>query len=211
MWKDVERVIKERGMTIKSLADIADIPVQPLYDWKAGKSRPRIDRMKKIGSVLDIPIDFLLREEDEPNHTQDVMVEKITNNRQNESDKIPLFGRVAGGNAVYADSVPIGTFSLPSGDGYFAVMVKGDSMAPDISDGDVVLCRCQPDIENGDIAIVAIDGDEATCKQVKKNEKGIMLIGFNTSVYQPQFFTWEEVESIPITIKGKVVRCIKSF
>ena len=49
---------------------------------------------------------------------------------------------------------------------YFALKIKGDSMEPTITDGSTVIVRQQPNVDNGSIAIVAVNGFEATCKKV---------------------------------------------
>lgn len=88
---------------------------------------------------------------------------------------------------------------------HFALRVRGDSMAPDIKDGDVVIVRKQSDVDTGDIAIVLVNGCDATIKQIKKTDTGIMLIGFNVEVYPPHFYTIEEVEHLPVEVLGKVI------
>lgn len=87
---------------------------------------------------------------------------------------------------------------------YFGLRIKGDSMSPRICNGDVVIVRQQSTIENGDIAIVAINGEKATCKKVKKTEQGITLVGLNPA-FTPIFFSWQEVAETPVSILGKVV------
>jgi len=87
---------------------------------------------------------------------------------------------------------------------YFGLRIKGDSMSPRICNGDVVIVRQQSTIENGDIAIVAINGEKATCKKVKKTEQGITLVGLNPA-FTPMFFSWQEVAETPVSILGKVV------
>ena len=77
-------------------------------------------------------------------------------------------------------------------------------MEPRIRKGDVVIVRIQEQVENGDIAIVFINGDDATCKRVKFSEAGLTLIS-NNPTYEPMFFTPAEVESLPIRFLGKVV------
>lgn len=52
---------------------------------------------------------------------------------------------------------------------FFALRFKGQSMEPKISDGDVVIVRKQDDCDSGDVAVVLVNGDEATVKRIKKN------------------------------------------
>ena len=83
-------------------------------------------------------------------------------------------------------------------------------MEPKMSSGDVVIVRKQPDAESGDIAIVCINGDEATCKKIKKTPEGIMLISLNPA-YEPMFYSKKQVEELPLTILGRVVELRAKF
>ena len=83
-------------------------------------------------------------------------------------------------------------------------------MEPKISNGDVVIVRQQPDCDNGDIAVVLVNGDEATVKRIKKSPEGIMLIPNNTS-YEPMFYSNDDVKKLPVRIIGKVVELRAKF
>ena len=50
-----------------------------------------------------------------------------------------------------------------------------------------------------------INGDEATIKKIKRERDGVMLIGYNTAVYEPHFYSNEEIENLPVQILGKVI------
>ena len=78
-------------------------------------------------------------------------------------------------------------------------------MEPRMLDGDVVIVRRQDDVDSGDVAIVLVNGNEATVKRIKKQEDGITLIATNTSVYEPHFYSNKEIQSLPVQILGKVV------
>lgn len=88
---------------------------------------------------------------------------------------------------------------------FFALQVKGASMEPTLREGDVVIVKKQPTVDSGDIAIVLVNGDEATVKRVKKQEEGITLIATNTSVYEPHFYSNKEIADLPVRILGRVV------
>ena len=77
-------------------------------------------------------------------------------------------------------------------------------MEPKISDGDVVIVRRQPDVDSGDIAVVLVNGNDATVKRIKKSPQGVTLIPSNPA-YEPMYYSNEEIESLPVTILGKVV------
>lgn len=122
--------------------------------------------------------------------------------------KIPVLGRVAAGIPVDAIEDVLDWEEIPqsmaaTGE-YFGLKIKGDSMLPDIKSGDVVIVRRQEQVENGEIAIVLINGDEATAKKVKHTESGIMLIPNNPS-FEPMFFSKAEITTKPVQIIGRVV------
>ena len=73
-----------------------------------------------------------------------------------------------------------------SGD-YFALQVRGRSMEPRMKEGDVVIIRQQPDVDNGDIAIVLVNGNDATIKKIGKSSEGIMLVPTNPA-FEPIFY-----------------------
>lgn len=126
--------------------------------------------------------------------------------------KIPVLGRVAAGIPIDMIEDIIDEEEIP-GDlkgEYFALRIKGDSMEPKISDGDVVIVRQQPDVESGEIAIVTVNGDDATCKRVMKYSDGLMLLSNNPN-YKPMQFTKDDIQGKPIRILGRVVELRAKF
>lgn len=122
---------------------------------------------------------------------------------------IPILGTVIAGQPAYAAENIIGweevTDRMSKQGKLFALKVRGDSMTPEFKEGDIVIIREQEDVESGEIAVVLINGDEATMKKVKKTKDGIFLYAFNPSVYEPHFYTNQEIESLPVRIIGKVI------
>lgn len=123
-------------------------------------------------------------------------------------NRIPVLGRVAAGIPIEAvqDIEDYEEILASWGDPreYFALKIQGHSMEPRIWDGDVVIARKMPDVDSGSVAVVFVDGEDATVKQIKKSDEGITLIGWNPAVYPPQFYTWAEVEKLPVQILGIV-------
>lgn len=124
--------------------------------------------------------------------------------------RIPVVGDVAAGVPIEAiqdilDYEEIAEELAQTGE-YFGLRLKGDSMAPRMQSGDVVIVRQQDDVENGEIAVVLVNGDSATVKQVKKLAEGIMLIPYNKD-YETMFYTAQECAALPVRIIGKVIEC----
>ena len=123
--------------------------------------------------------------------------------------KIPLLGRVAAGEPIYADEhiesyEYIDSRYKDDGNEYFALRIDGQSMEPTIMDGDIVIVRQQSFAENGQIAIVLIDGEDATAKEVRESAEGITLIGHNVAVYTPHFYSHKQIDELPVKIIGVV-------
>ena len=78
-------------------------------------------------------------------------------------------------------------------------------MEPRFVEGDTVIVRRQPDVDSGEIAIVFVNGDESTMKKALKQPTGITLVALNPAVYEPHFYTNEQIVALPVTIYGKVV------
>ena len=83
-------------------------------------------------------------------------------------------------------------------------------MEPKMSEGDVVIVRLQDDCNSGDIAVVLVNGGEATCKKIKKMPEGIMLISTNPN-YEPMFYSNKQIEELPVRLIGKVVELRSKF
>ena len=97
---------------------------------------------------------------------------------------LPLVGSVKAGYNYLAQENWIGTVDVETslvGDGkdYFALKVKGDSMAPVFVEGDIVIIKKQNDCENNEYAVAIINGDEGTLKKIKKTDNGIILQPLN--------------------------------
>jgi repressor LexA len=127
----------------------------------------------------------------------------ITNIIPFETKKIPLLGDIACGEPIICNQeydLYINVAANLNAD--FCVRAKGDSMInARIFDGDLVICKKQPTVENGEIAVVIID-NEATLKRFYKHENSIELRPENP-LHKPINFS--DVEQENVRILGKAV------
>lgn len=168
-----------------------------------GKMTPKIPTLYSIADILKV----------NPLWLMGLDVEKRESKKQR-SVQIPVLGSVRAGIPMDAveyiiDYEEISEEMARKGE-FFALQIKGDSMEPKISEGDVVIVRKQPDIESGEIAIVLVNGDEATIKKVQKFDGGINLIPSNPA-YEVRTYTNAQIESLPVQILGKVVELRAKF
>lgn len=120
------------------------------------------------------------------------------------SEKIVLAGKNKNMTQLVIEEKEAATGEL------FALRIKGNSMEPKISENDVVIIKQQSSVDNGEIAIVLVNGQDATCKKIMYHNNGISLLSFNQS-YPPMFYTSEECEKLPVRIIGKVVELRAKF
>lgn len=197
----IKRLRGEWGFTQKELSEVLNKSESTVRMWELGKSEPDIETLTLIARRFCVTVDELIA--------------GSNRNISSLSIKVPVLGYVAAGIPIEAIQDIIDYEEIPEqlardGSEYFALQIKGDSMEPKISDGDVVIVRKQPDCDSGQIAIVCVNGDHATCKKIMKQPTGILLKPLNPS-YDPTFYTNEEIESIPITILGRVVELRAKF
>lgn len=200
------QVLREKNITPKELSEKTGIPKSSISQYMSGYAKPKQDRIYLISKALDINPTWLL------GYDVDINIVK-----QNEGIgvKIPILGTVIAGIPVTAVEDIIGYEEINEkiarcGD-YFALEIKGDSMEPKMSKGDIVIVKQQNTVENGQIAIVLVNGDEATVKKVRFRDNGIELIAFNSYVYEPHFYSAKEIEELPVKIIGRVVELRAKF
>lgn len=171
-----------------------------IQKWESGVSEPPLKTVKKICELFNVDIDQL-NDTDLSNPQQIDKSSKIT------GVLIPVLGRVAAGIPLTAAEYILDTEEISqsmANDGeYFGLQVKGDSMEPKISNGDVVIVRKQSDADDGDLVIALVNGDDAVVKRLKKYKDGIALISTNPA-FEPLYFSNDEIETKPVEIIGKV-------
>ena len=122
-----------------------------------------------------------------------------------EMESVPLVGQIACGQPITAEENIEDYVDVPE-DVHcdFCLRCKGDSMIDaGIHDGDVVYIHIQPQVENGQIAAVRIDG-EATLKRVFWDESSqtLTLLAENRN-FAPLVYTGPILETVHV--EGKAV------
>lgn len=161
--------------------------------WCNGTRLPRMDKVDALAKYFGIRRSDLIEDKSES---------KI------KPTTIPVLGSVPAGVPIEAiqdiiDYEEIDAVTAAKGE-YFALQVKGSSMEPRICEGDIVIVRKQDDVESGEIAIVMVNGDNATIKRLLKYEDGIRLMPTNPA-YEPLYFTNDEILEKPVKVIGKVI------
>lgn len=190
---------QDRGYLQKDMARRIGITTSAYGFYEQGKTIPDAITLSKIAAVLETSTDYLLG------------TKARNDNKLNEKKgvRIPVLGVIHAGIPIDAitDIIDYEDISaeMAAGGEFFGLRVKGDSMTPVLLDGDTIIVRQQPDVENGETAIVSINGDEATVKRLKRNQDGSVLLIPNNPAYETLYFSREEVIALPVRVLGKVV------
>lgn len=196
---------EEKGLTQKDLAEKLSLTPKAISFYELGSREPSGDALIRMAHILGTTTDYLLG-----NSTM-----KEVNQKTGRGVRIPVLGRVVAGIPIEAieeilDYEEITPEMAATGD-FFALQVRGDSMLPTLKDGDVVIVKKQPTVDSGDIAIVLVNGNDATVKEIKESTAGITLIGHNVAVYTPQFYSNADIKNLPVQVLGKVIEMRRKF
>lgn len=202
----IRELRKKRCMTMKELGAVVGLAESTISQYETGKREPDNETLLRLGEFFNTSVDYLLGRETATDGPPESSVPG--------SKWIPVIGTIPAGTPIEAieeilDYEEI-TPQMDSQGEHFALKIKGQSMEPKISNGDVVIVRKQDDCENGEIGVVLVNGDEATVKRIKKRPEGLMLIP-NNPAYEPMFYSNEEIENLPVRIIGKVVELRAKF
>lgn len=204
MAQNIKYYMDKNNKTRNEICHDLGFAYSTFSDWVNGKKYPRIDKIELMAKYFNVSKTDLVER-----HQKGAGLQSARGVR------IPVLGRVVAGIPLEAITDIIDYEEIPAqmakSGTYFALQVKGRSMEPTLHEGDVVIVRQQPEVENGEIAIVLINGDEATVKEVKESPEGLTLIGHNVAIYSPHFYNRKEIEELPIQILGKVVELRRKF
>lgn len=128
---------------------------------------------------------------------------------------VPVLGVIRAGEPIYAeqniiDKMPIPDNQLNHGGEYFGLLVEGDSMTnAGILDGSYVIVRKQEEVENGEIAVVLVDRENATVKIFYRTNSTVTLMPNSSNpIHKPRMIDLRKSE---VRILGKVVMTIKKL
>lgn len=213
MAQNIKMYMEDKGISRKEFCKRLGFAYSTVTDWLNAEKYPRIDKIEMMATFFGVSKADLV----EP-HTATHSPTKPPAPSQQPRDKgirIPVLGRVVAGIPIEAIEEIIDWEEIPqklaASGKFFALRVCGHSMEPTIHDGDTIIVRVQETVENGQIAVVLVDGEDATVKEVKESEDGLTLIGHNAAVYTPHFYSREEVEKLPVRIIGRVIQSISKF
>lgn len=203
---------QERGMEQAKLAARLDIATRTLQRWEKGEQTPDSDTLIKIARVTGVSPHWLLtgqgiKTQNEPADAKYLSFTPPTYKRV-KLTTLPLLASVPGGvprisfEREHAEKfITVDNINDPNA---FALEVRGNSMAPRIEDGDIIVVSPHTNARSGDICVVRVN-DEDTVKRIKIEKDVVYLIPLNPE-YEPIAVKKRDVSFI-----WKVIKVIKNL
>lgn len=205
--KNIRHYMELHNKSRNDICEALGIKYTTFTDWVNGKTYPRIDKIERMAGYFGISKSDLVEDHD------NLPADAIPYTKR-PTQPIPIVGVVSCGMPLLAEDNIEGYHEtsmqdITSGETYFWLRAKGDSMINvGIHEGDLLLIRQQNDVDSGDIAVVAINGDDATLKRVIKKENALILQPENAA-YETKIFIGAEVETVHI--RGRLMKLEKKF
>lgn len=194
----LKKIRIENNLTQEELAKKITTSRSNIANYENDKNMPSIDILEKLSKIFGCSIDYLLG--------------KTTENSISISDKIymcPVYGQIPAGEPNWAEECIEGRLPLDPNlmnivdpeECYF-LRVNGESMNKIIKNGAYALIRKADWVENGDVAVVLVNGYDATLKKFTRNNDVVVLEPMsNDPTFQTQIYT----KDTPIKIIGKYI------
>lgn len=192
----ISLLLTNKNLTQKDFAKLTGLNEVTVGRYINNKREPTASILKIMADALNVSVDYLLGK-------------PIDKKENKNATRIPVYESVSAGSPLLTNDEVVDWAEIPSEKAinaeHFGLRVKGLSMYPVFQEGDLLIVRKQSDVDSGDLAIVLVNGEEATFKEVRKEKGGIMLVGYNPNVFTPRFFNVEDIHTLPVNIIGKVV------
>lgn len=199
---NIKLLREQHGLSQHELGEIAGVTDKAVSTWELGLKTPRMGAIEKLSQHFNIPKSRII----------DDSIPKGMERYNPVMYKIPILGQIAAGLPTFADeNIEDYTYTEHNGGAeYFALRVKGDSMnALSIKNGSIIIVRQQPQVENGEVAVVRVNDDSATVKCFKQEGRMVYLIPRSYDPkYEVQIY---DLKRDRIEIIGKVVECKIEF
>lgn len=199
---------KQCGLSQKDLADKTGLTRSAIGMYETGKREPDFETLEVFADFFNVNMDTLLGKSDIATSRQiNALLPEAIPLDLAKGHRIPILGRISAGLPLYAEEHIEGytITDLNGGAEYFGLRVRGDSMnAIGINDGYIIIVRRQEEVEQGEIAVVLVDEEDATVKRFYCSDTTVTLMPQSTNPeHKPQMY---DLSKTVIRVLGKVVK-----
>jgi len=199
----IKKLREEHDLTQEQLGEIAGVSSMAVSQWENGRAVPRMGSIQRMADYFGVPKSVVMGDEETgPNAGLRL---------------VSLYGSVAAG--VPIEMIPVDEQKeapakfLEADPDCFLVRVRGNSMNKHIQDDDFALVSPRfTDINDHDMFLVSVNGDDATIKHVRKLANGVELIPDSYDpTYRTEIIDFGDEDAPPVRVLGKVVWWCMSF
>lgn len=193
----------EKGESLEKIAIFLNVTMQTISNYETEKRDMTPDTILKLSEYFNVSTDYLLGKTNIRNATYNI------DDSNKQYYMCPVYGQISAGQPNWAEECIEGRFPIDpdlmgiiNPDEHFFLRVNGESMNKVIKNGSYALIHKQDIVEDGEIAVVLVNGYDATLKKFTRQKDMIILepqsndSSFKTQVYD---------KTTPIKILGKYV------
>lgn len=190
---------EEKGLNQIELGKIINVSGQALGMYENEKRDLSTEAVIKLAEFFNVSTDYLLGKSD--NRTSNINNDKIF--------LVPVYGKISAGLPNWAEEcldsyLPIdpNLMNISSPNECFFLRVDGESMNKVLKNGSYALIRKTDFVEDGEIAVVLVNGCDATIKKFTKQGDIIALEPMSDDAsIKTQIYT----KDTPIKVIGKYI------
>ncbi|MGL6052188.1 MAG: LexA family protein [Aeromonas salmonicida] len=208
------------GMTQEALAKLLGVNRVSVSQWERGDTSPKGDNLINLAKALGVRPEWLLFGEDSG------ISESTAAGYRNvepavipQGGRVPILSYVQAGNwremceqaSTFDGNVEYVTASVDIGPCGFGLWLRGNSMAPQFNEGDLVIVDPDEPPRPGDFVVAKNGSDEATFKKYRPrgiDEHGqevFELVPLNDD-YPPMYSDRQHIEIIGVMVEHRIFR-----
>lgn len=189
--KNLKLYMKKYNKSRNDIAKITKVPYSTVSSWCNALYYPRIDKIEMLANYFNI------------------LKSDLVEDKSKKYYMCPVYGQISAGQPNWAEECIEGRIMIEPNlmniynpEEYFFLRVNGESMNNVIKNGAFALIHKQDIVENGEIAVVLVNGYDATLKKFTKQGDLIILEPNSTD---ETFKTQVYDKTTSIKILGKYV------
>lgn len=196
----IKQLRENLGFSQKDLAEKIGGAPSSIAMYEKGDRKPSLEVLVKLSEIFNCSIDYMMGKSD---------VRKDISNSNTRYFFCPVYGRISAGQPNWAEEciesrIPIDPelMNIINPEECFFLKVNGESMNKEIQNGSYALIRKTDYVENGEIAVVLVNGFDATIKKFSKQDDLVILEPMSTD---PTFTTQVYGKDTEIKVIGKYI------
>jgi repressor LexA len=192
--------------TLDQIGALVGVNKSTVLRWENGQTT-KINRptLQRLAQHFDVD-EAWLAGEDVPRHRECDWLSGHALSMDELID-LPVWGTTQTG-LVRQSPPDAGDSANPWDNGYFWIRMSGDSMAPLIGDGDLILVRRQSNVDSGNYAVLLLDNEECMVRRIVHGDDFIELQSSNP-YYPPCRFCG--TDALRVHILGLVIESKRRF